>query len=308
MPDTDNATEKDLSNRVLQWLKSEGYPVEFAVASVFRKNGFSVRQSEYVMGESDESPREIDVVAYRSLSLGEDLLRVYHVLECKWSGDKPWVVFSAPRKIAPSACIAQTIGSRVGQAVLWAAAGHEELHSLSIFETPPRPGFGGHQAFERQADRFWSAMQAVVSASTSLVTEYDHLKPEKKLYAAVAFPVVVVRGLLFEAYLKDDMSELLLEPVDKARLHWRGAASWRLHATVDVVAENHLSEFVKQRRADIETLEKVLANTLKQLRQCFKVKSLEPLGIKRAGRGRGMPALLAALSRTDPDRNANEAG
>src|ERR1700687_1334235 len=101
----------DLPAKVRAWLDEEGYPLEFATAATFRRHGFAVRQGMYIREKGDA--REIDVAASRNAKRN-GLRRVYHVVECKWSKDKPWVVFTGPGGMAASACITQTISSLLG--------------------------------------------------------------------------------------------------------------------------------------------------------------------------------------------------
>jgi len=138
---------KPLEERLREWLDEEGYPLEFSTAHVFRTAGFSVRQGTYVRSEDSETPREVDVTASVDCSDSESLIRVYHVIECKWSQDKPWVVFTDRRGMGPAACVTQTISTLLGSAMLWKDAGLESLHKLDLFATPTRSGFNGRQAF-----------------------------------------------------------------------------------------------------------------------------------------------------------------
>ncbi len=89
-------TESDnLHDKLREWLNSEGYPLEFATANTFRRCGFATRQGSYVRDQESENPREIDVTASIHASDGDSLIRIYHVIECKWSQDKPWIVFTS---------------------------------------------------------------------------------------------------------------------------------------------------------------------------------------------------------------------
>ena len=73
----------------------------------FLKQGFSIRHGDYVKG-AKEGLREVDVLAYETSI--EHRLRVCYVIECKWSGDKPWIVFTSETgSMAESACVTQTI-------------------------------------------------------------------------------------------------------------------------------------------------------------------------------------------------------
>lgn len=166
-------TGKTLEQKVKDWFDSEGYPLEFPVARAFEEQGFVSHQGYYVSDEQEEQAREIDVLANMDAGLdGEGFLRVSHVIECKWSRDKPWVVFTSPRSImAESACMAQTAASSLGQAIMYCLAGEVELYPLHLFAYPERGGFSGRRAFEKQDkdgyDQFYRVVQSIVGAARS---------------------------------------------------------------------------------------------------------------------------------------------
>jgi hypothetical protein len=194
--------DEPLIERLKTWLAREGYPVEFETANHFRSAGFRVRQGEYVGTQGGGEPRETDVIATVNHSVGDALVRIYQLVECKWSNDKPWIVFVGPGGMAPSALITQTIASRTGRALLWARAGDPALRPLSLFDTPDSPAFNGRQAFGEKADVFYATLQSVVSKASLLAQEYD--RDDSKLrrtldMAVVVFPMVVLQGLLFQA-------------------------------------------------------------------------------------------------------------
>jgi len=148
--------------------------------------------------------------------------------------------------MAPSACITQTISSKLGEAIVWAIAGNESLHSLQTFLTPDKGGFGGRQAFSKGNDAFYSAVQAAVSNSTSYVAEYDSSRRAKGTMpeaGVVAFPLVLVDGDIFEAYFDTDLGEVKIEPTDHVRCHWRGSLAWAHLASVDFVSIKYLDSF-----------------------------------------------------------------
>jgi hypothetical protein len=156
-------------SKVENWLDTEGYPTEFRVASTFRKHGFHVDQGDYAEDRVTGSRREIDIAASLTMKGEHSLQRVYNIVECKWSQDKPWVVFTSPTcSMAPSAIIAQTIASHLAAAVFWTLAGDTDLNQLSLFQSQPGGGgFGGRQAFSKGNDIFYTAMQGVVGNSQS---------------------------------------------------------------------------------------------------------------------------------------------
>ena len=109
----------NLHSKVIEWLNREGYPIEFAAASIFRRYKFRVFQGYYVRDIDSDAAREIDILASKTASSRDYLVRAYHVVECKWSQDKPWVIFtSANARIGHAACVAQTMASLLGSTIL----------------------------------------------------------------------------------------------------------------------------------------------------------------------------------------------
>lgn len=179
------------------------------------------------------------------------LVRVCHVIECKWSRDKPWIVLTSPHgHMAAAACVAQTISNSLGSAILWTLAGDPVLHDLDFFSTPERPGFSGRQAFSKGNDLFYAAVQTIVHALTFLMKQYDDDDDASQLRnlpknAVLAFPIIVVDGEIFEAFFDSQRDQMRIEATKWVRCHWRGARSWRLHATIDIVSLAHLDEFLR---------------------------------------------------------------
>jgi hypothetical protein len=131
------------------------------------------------------------------------------------------------------------------------------LHRLDLFSTPDRPGFSGRQVFSRGNDLFYSAIQSIVDVSTLLMAQYDeHPRPVGILprNTVVAFPTIVVDGHIFEAFYDEGSHNMRVEARKRVRCHWRGARSWRLHATIDVVSLDHLDDFLKIRAQESITL------------------------------------------------------
>jgi hypothetical protein len=294
--------DSSFQNKVEEWLRKEGYPLEFATASAFRQAGFRVRQGEHVRNPDTGVVREIDVVASIDGFVGDQIVRLSYIIECKWSKNKPWIIFtSMHHRIAPGACIAQTIGSDLGRAALWCVAGNSALHQTSTFSTPDGAGFGARQAFSDGKDVCYSALQSVVSAARLRAMYYETPSRDPKHLPRVSFvalPTVVVDGALFEAYFDEDSGELKTHPANAVRLHWRGAESWQHFATVDVVAASYLNEFLAKRAEESTVIINALVGATTNIAECFAVGNLDALKYERASRGIvGLPPLLAHLAK-----------
>jgi hypothetical protein len=295
-----------LNEKVKEWFDSEGYPLEFRVAQAFEEQGFVSHQGHYVTNEEEEQAREIDILANMDADLtGGGYLRVSHVIECKWSRDKPWVVFTSPRSImAESACIAQTAGSVLGEAVMYCLAGDAALYPLEIFKDPERGGFSGRRAFERQEkdkyDQFYRTVQSVVSASRAEAKSYDnpaHRLGEAPHEGAVVFPLIAVDGQLFEAYYDPHGDAVKVSEVDRIRLFWRGARpSAQTITPVDIVTAKAIAAFARTRASEVNTLMEAAEQASRRIQRAFSKRSFEELQIAPAPRGFvGLPPLLRDL-------------
>lgn len=292
-------TNINLQVQLDKWLSQEGYPLEYYAAGAFRSAGFDVRQGMHGRGERDGNPREIDVVAQLQRDCGAHFIRLENIVECKWSQDKPWVVFTSPRAhIMRSACIAQTISSHLGDALLWTLIGKSELQSLQLFSSPGQPGFGGRQAFAKN-DLFYGSLASVTGACVSAIKEIDGRKASPRHLprpCVITFPIIVVDGRLFEARYDADQDELQTHEVDHVRCHWSGSPAWPLFATVDIVARSSLPEFAVRRRADFDILMTYLRERLENLAVAFAAKDPTRLNFDPGATGRGsLPFLLRHL-------------
>jgi hypothetical protein len=289
-----------LQQKVSQWLSQEGYPLEFFTATTFRKHGFGVWQGYYAEDTKTSAVREIDIIAYVDRRLKDGFLRIEHVVECKWTKEKPWVVFCAKSaSMAPAACISQTIASKLARAILWLIAGEKTLHSTSTFSTPSTPGFGGRQVFTKDNDAFYTAIQSVIAKAKSEADDFGlPALPPKKLPrdGCVFLPVIVIEGELFEATYDEVTQTVVVNQVPKLRLHWRGSEAWRWHASVDIVVKDHLNEFVAQRQSEMKGILDAMEAGYDNIAECFRKQSLGPLNVTKGPRGMlGLPSLLVPL-------------
>lgn len=285
-----------MDDKVKKWVELEGYPLEFSTAHKFKKRKFSVEQSHFTK-DKDRKTREVDVLATANYPLGRSFLRIKHVVECKWSKDKPWVLFKDEKRFATSALAAQLISSSAGQAVAWLAAGSEEFKSLDMFREEGF-SFSGRQAFSKGNDLFYQAVQGVVSNCLNITRTYDdyEFKPEDHLLAVIALPVIVIDGSLFEATYASDSDELKLENISHARLRWAGNEGRQLNTIIDIVTSDHLDTFLDNREKELKILMNCFGKTLSQLIQCFQEKTEKYLVITEGPRGiSGRPKLLRQL-------------
>jgi hypothetical protein len=287
--------DKDtLTGKVDKWINTEGYPLEYFTANTFQKAGFSVSQGDY-SHDGDSGPREIDVLAWSSGRTEEQrLIRLFNVVECKWTRNKPWVVFTSPNaRRKSSEIIAQTLGSRGGAAAIWAHAGNPELGGLELFQSSGSAGFGGRQALSDGQDKFYSSLRSITAATLATVNSYNpQIAYDFPDACVLAFPVIVIDGDLFEAHYAADTDALHLEPREHTRCHWRGSGYSPFPVTIEIVTKTGLPDFASRRAAEFAVLEQALRPTFDQLRHCYDKKDPGLLAIHGGVTGMsGDPAL-----------------
>ena len=272
--------------------------MEFQATEMLLKSGFRVFQGEYAK-TSDGTPRELDVLATLTSKREDILLRVNHVIECKYSKDKPWVVFcSNSQPMMSSAIAAQSIGSSLGSAIVWSIAGHKEVTSLELFKNHSKSGFGGRVAFDNKRDVFYRTVQSVVQNSFSVAERYGEYPQEGILpeHGILVFPIILVEGNIFNAHYDAEKGKTVLEETNHARCHWRGSNVTSFHSTVDIVTLNSFEGFMKQRYDETCSLIKMMEDCYDRILKCGKTKSLEPLEFQSSPRGiLGAPPLLCDL-------------
>jgi len=295
---SESKSKEDINHRIKEWLLSEGYPLEFETASKFRKAGFSVSSGEYTREDKKGTPREIDVLASVRSSQDEIICDVSYIIECKYTVDKPWIFFTSDQNFSESACIAQTIGSDLGEAALWCLVGDSDLHKLSLFSAPFKPAFNAVEAFKKNNDRVYSALQSVISLSHS-ISLHDNVYRTKdsnmQRYCRVCIPVIVIKGRIFEASYVSSSNDIIIHEVEKTRIHWKGAEKRIFHATVDVVNINHIDEYAETAYRDSMILLNKLKDQCANIYKCFYDRSFKDLNVVPAGRGIiGTPKLLSS--------------
>jgi hypothetical protein len=239
------SSPKSMEEKILEWLGTHGYPLEFVTAGKFRRAGFRVEQSSFVRDRETGKQREVDVLAGRG---GEErgACIVLHVVECKFARS-PFLVFSGNIEEVPS------INASVRAHAVMEAMDPDELEeiwNLSPYRERSPVGFAGVRSLKEKGatDDFYEALCSVSSATLSLI---ESLPRDERL--VVALPVIVVRGQLFEVVL-DEKGELKVTEVEQSHIAWGGVRSENGFVAIDVVVEGTLDRFVQERAQDADVI------------------------------------------------------
>jgi hypothetical protein len=215
------------------------------VAQIFKQAGFEVSQSRrYVDPESGEI-REIDVVASVNRQIGAIAVSITLFIECKYSFKKPWVIFTAPRNLDPFFYFSrilhekydvyewktqESLQGRLLARILF-SLGHGSISQSTFFAMPRNVGYNMVESFRDPKEKglAYTAMMQVNNCTQAhdidiergfqeTIQDYYNAieagvgKAKFSFFCSIAFPIIVVRGNLFECYLNPnnevDISEI----------------------------------------------------------------------------------------------------
>lgn len=207
-----------------RWLKSRGFLLEMEVAKVLAEGGWAVAQSEPYEDPKTGKPRETDVNARLQRQVGDQLLSLELVIECKTSESRPWILLCTPVSYKGSSWVAHTTVSHLGQMFLneFTLSNKELLVTdadrvfadLPLFAWPAKPAFrfveGLYEVERGHHEQRDGAFTAVLQLSAAL-NQYNgeaSSRPPWLMETICEFliPVVVVNENLFECSMGVDGS------------------------------------------------------------------------------------------------------
>jgi hypothetical protein len=306
----DASSKEPLGRRVTRWLNKQGFPLEFRVARAFQKAGFEVKQSHYVDIPNHPRPREIDVLAiYDTRAMfGEPRYELY--VECKWSKDKPWVVFSSDAESVPppSVLLGSVRTNLTGEGVLWLLEEHEVPWRAPFGSTAPICHGGRQVVFasteKDRRDRFYATMQSVTTITSASLVRVNPFPVPQFEPCTFAFPVVVVEAPLFRASLVEGTDEMTVTPIQRARVLWRGlradTVSW-----VELVQADAVEAFAAEVVDGIRNTQEVLV-VQEAIREALQKESTGPLAPFFHGKKLNPPIIVPTILRALATRYEEE--
>ncbi len=257
--DTDTAATTD---GVIAWLNSSGATVELFVARTLAMKFLSVIPGLYLPDPETDTAREIDVIGCREVHLADvGVIAAYLVIECKYT-PKPWVIVRGRPEYESAIPNFDRITTTYGHEVLDKARLHPAVARGHIFQQEPRPGHSlvtahvndedrGDQNPRRKGGNIDSAYAAIMGATKSARAWADDLSArEDAAVFGVVFPVVVVRGLLYEAWLEGDA--ITARPIEAGQVYWNHP-SVKHPVLVDIVRDSAFETFAQRFRESADS-------------------------------------------------------
>lgn len=239
-----------LTEKIIEWLRTTGFPLEMEAASAFRAAGFDVRQSSTFPDPQSDKGREIDVLAQDPDIFG--VIEISFVIECK-SSSKPWVVFTSDDALSGyNRLFAFGITSEAARKVLVSRINNNLPLLGPYIKRPQRGGYGFRQALGKEPDPAYTAAIGALKACHGIAQDRVSSSIPR---LAFAFPVIVIDSPLFECSRKQD-GELELTEVSNSEFLFSAHIPNQIGCCVKVVTKAHLPDFAKWA--------KQLANTIRQ--------------------------------------------
>ena len=252
----DESAEREAVDK---WLASTGYPVESATARALERAGFEVDLGRLYVDPDTRVRREIDVVARTGFIYDAEPRRVRLVVECKHL-EKPWVILTRHREVTSIDVLSWSIATTAARDLLVGRA-TEAIRRAPPGQTgipdwlsTPNP-HGAAIIAQPRSDRDPESRKGPHDALTQLEAGARGLVAENPLAQAVSWPILVVRGSLYQARL-DDAGVLRSEPIEWQRVVWGGVTGHPI--VVDVVRERHLEAYARAAHDGLSAIESAL--------------------------------------------------
>jgi hypothetical protein len=236
-PTTGSGTPPPPEEGILRWLEARGHLLEMEVARELSRAGWSVSQSEPYQDPQTGKARETDINARLQKQLGEQVVCLELVIECKSSKTRPWLLLSSSPTAKGSSWVTHSALSQLGQEFLGALTflREEQLKQdadkvfadLPMFGWPARPAFRFIEGlFEAptsnvEKDQRDGGFTAVMQLASAL-GQFDKQgasRPPWVVRSICEFlvPVIVVNDNLFECWM-DENGEARVERTHRGLL------------------------------------------------------------------------------------------
>ncbi len=277
--------QRPLEERVAEWLKTQGYPLEFETREVFERHGFETIQGRRVP-QQDGDPLEVDVTASMMRAAIDTRLEVRFVVECKYAPE-PWVLFVKDELSTSPQCL----GNELAETLMTIRRARDEVAVLASFKTD---GCAFNVATLKGKDQAFDTVKSVVCRVEGSIDNIDqHFTKSRPPFAVFEKPLVVIRGELCAVRWNSETKQLVPQRVRSASVEYRSATGRRFF--VDVVTEGLLDEYLTVSHKHTAAFLEAMHSTADEFDAAWKQGRLSPLRLPRADADR-LPRLLALLA------------
>lgn len=253
---------EDLRDKLLADIAKTGYPVELQVGDMISKYATNVYYNTYYLDRDEQKGKEVDVSAYFHSHSEKVVVGLDLICEVKKSSKRPWVIFSTKRGfIENEGYLRLHYSTEVDANIL----PFEEMQRNCSSSGFLRIGRSYHEGFKSEGEKsqIFKALVTVIKASEdclerSRVSGDDFTVPGHKKIVFIE-PIIIVDGLLYEAYL-DERSETELNEIGHIPVSFGYISSEydRRHYLVDVVTMKEFPNLLAMKKNWIDGIRAII--------------------------------------------------
>lgn len=237
----------DEKKNIIKEINKTGFPLELRVSKFLHDKGYHVANNLYFIDQDEGKGREVDMRALKNYEFksGGKTYFIRHCLliECKKSAEKPWIIFTSPKTIYDSHFFfLQCRG--VKKIIKWVDYGvpakMEKIHPFSISERRGRSFFEPFKSDKEGKTIYESLIKSVKAAIAMRDNEFG----AKSTSVCIYYPIVILDGKLYEAYL-DDRNKIAPQKADSIMVSffYESPKYQDERFIVPIVTERYLSTF-----------------------------------------------------------------
>jgi hypothetical protein len=269
----------NLHREVKKWLEQEGYSFELKVARTFKRAGFEVSQFESYVDPESKDLREIDVVAWIKETHEGLTVSFNFYIECKYAKN-PWIIFRSKKQTHPLAYFSRILNEDYNLsnwdkrknfqdrvlACLLTNVGTSQIQNSNVFTLPPEIGYGITESWKTKKDNAYIAITQITKCIHShdyeVENEYNNVIEEHEsiqefgssgprklsIHCRIGFPIIIVRGKLFECFLHEndtiDLSETTKGIIQMNRKTYYSDEAIKMPSSIiNIVCESEIEDF-----------------------------------------------------------------
>lgn len=271
----------NLKAKLLKNLEETGYPVELKVDNILWEYGWRVEyHNAYYFDEDEQKGREVDIQAYnvaysKKYGVGVALALICQV---KKSLKKPWVILSTEKSGEETGGYGRlhyTVGKINSNLLSFSEI--ERRSTTDQFTRIGRSYCEGFKSTNAKSVIFEALTTAVKASEYWLKREKEAIEGDKTTsinneghFRHVTFvdPVVILDGLLYEAYLDDD-AQLRLNEIEHIPISFAYVSGGysRSRYLVEIVTLNKLPTLLLRKHKWITDIKNTMINKLRKSSQ-----------------------------------------
>jgi len=238
--------KKSLEEKILERIEKTGFPLELRVTKFFQDEGYYFANNLYYIDQDENKGREVDMRAFHNFEIPTQsetyYVRFCYLIECKRSVDKPWVVFTSPKKEYDKVTFTGLIRGNKTDANWNEYEFEEKIKTFNPFDNFERRGRSYFEPFKDTGGNIYKSLTTAVKAT--IATRNSPFGSGGANSVIFCFPIVVFDGKLFEAFLFNNEIKLSKTDAVMVSFCYESPKYKEERFVVPIVTETYLKDFL----------------------------------------------------------------